>query len=492
MENLQWGLYLICPVLLAALILAGKKYAGETGADGSGLDRAAALLYGILRKRGPFPGERDVYRAQILLDAPMGAEERTRQWYIGKIRTLLLFFLAADLIAAAVHLSAVTGRQLRAGGVIERNTYGGADKEVDLEAALGSPGEKETECLGDYHLKVQARRYTGEETEAMAQEVMEKLPALILGDNEGPDRVWKDLHLPGALEGYPFRIGWKSSFYGLLDTDGRVLWENLSDPGGEEVTLTAVLTYAPWTFEKDIPLRVVKPPETEPLSRRDALEALLEEEEAQSLSGTEMVLADTFEGKRLVWREKTRDSSAAAFLAVALAGAAGFFLGDRDLKKKLEERNRQLILDYPGLASRFALYLGAGMSVRNVFFRLGREYEAERTGGADLRYAGEEILLICHELESGVSEKDAYEHWGKRCRLQQYVRLSSLLGQNLRKGNKALLSSLQEEAAAAAQSRRTTAKKLGEEAGTKLLLPMAMMLAVTMLIIIVPACFGFM
>ena len=491
MENLQWGLYLVCPVLLAALIMAGKKYE-EAGEPCRGLDRAAAFLYGILRKRGPFPGERDVYRAQILLDAPMGAEERTRQWYTGKIRILLLFFLAADLIAAAVHLSAVQSRQVREGGVIERNTYGGADKEVDLEADLAVPGEKVTEHLGDYHLKVQARRYTKEETEAMAEEVMEKLPALILGGNEGPDRVWKDLYLPGALEGSPFRISWKSSFYRLLDTDGRVFWENLSDPDGEDVTLTAVLTYAPWTFEKDIPLRVVKPPETEPLSRRDALEELLEKEEARSLSGTEMVLADTFEGKRLVWREKTKDRSAVVFLAVSLAGIAGFFLGDRDLKKKLEERNRQLILDYPGLASRFALYLGAGMSVRNVFFRMGQEYETERSEGEEMRYAGEEILLICHELESGVSEKDAYEHWGKRCRLQQYVRLSSLLGQNLKKGNKALLSSLQEEAAAAAQDRRTTAKKLGEEAGTKLLLPMAMMLAVTMLIIIVPACFGFM
>ncbi len=492
MENLQWGLYLICPILLGALILAGKKYAGETGAQGRGLDLAAALLYWLFRKRGPFPGEREVCRAQILLDAPMGAEERTRQWYIGKIRILLLFFLAADLIGAAVHLNAVTGRELLEDGTIERNTYGGADKEVDLEAGLVTPGEKEAEPLGDYHLRVQARRYTGEETEAMAKEILEKLPGLVLGDNEGPDRVWKDLYLPGNLEGYPFRISWKSSSYRLLDTDGRVLWENLADPLGEEVTLTAVLTYAPWTFEKDIPVRVVKPPETEPLSRRDALETLLEEEEALSVSGTELVLADTFEGKRLVWREKTGDRSGAAFLAVSLAGIAGFFLGDRDLKKKLEERNRQMLLDYPGLASRFALYLGAGMSVRNVFFRLGQEYKAEKAEGAEMRYAGEEILLICHELESGVSEKDAYEHWGKRCRLQQYVRLSSLLGQNLKKGNKALLSSLQEEAVSAAQDRRTTAKRLGEEAGTKLLLPMAMMLAVTMLIIIVPACFGFM
>lgn len=492
MEYFRWGLYLIWPVMLAVMILAGKKYTGEDWGSCRGLDRAAALVYEILRKGGPFPGEKDVYRAQTLLDAGMGAQERTRQWYLIKFRILLLFFLSADLIAAAVHLSAVRSRELQEGGVILRNTYGGADKELDLEAGLIIPGERDQEKLGEYHLRVQARRYTRKEAEAMAENVMETLPGLILGDNEGWDRIWQDLYLPGALQGFPFRISWKSSFYALIDTDGRVFWENLSEPLGEEVTVTAVLSYAPWTFEKDIPLRVVKPPAAEPLSRRDTLARMLEEDQTQSLSGPEMVLADTFEGKQLVWKEKTEDHSAAVFLAAAFAGIAAFFLGDRDLKKKLEERDRQLLLDYPGLASRFALYLGAGMSVRNVFFRLGREYQTEKNGGAGLHYAGEEILLICHELESGLSEKDAYEHWGKRCRLQQYVRLSSLLGQNLKKGNKALLSSLQEEAASAAQSRRTTAKKLGEEAGTKLLLPMAMMLAVTMLIIIVPACFGFM
>ena len=276
MEYFRWGLYLIWPVMLAVMILAGKKYTGEDWGSCRGLDRAAALVYEILRKGGPFPGEKDVYRAQTLLDAGMGAQERTRQWYLIKFRILLLFFLSADLIAAAVHLSAVRSRELQEGGVILRNTYGGADKELDLEAGLIIPGERDQEKLGEYHLRVQARRYTRKEAEAMAENVMETLPGLILGDNEGWDRIWQDLYLPGALQGFPFRISWKSSFYALIDTDGRVFWENLSEPLGEEVTVTAVLSYAPWTFEKDIPLRVVKPPAAEPLSRRDTLARMLE------------------------------------------------------------------------------------------------------------------------------------------------------------------------------------------------------------------------
>ena len=63
--------------------------------------------------------------------------------------------------------------------------------------------------------------------------------------------------------------------------------------------------------------------------------------------------------------------------------------------------------------------------------------------------------------------------------------------QNLKKGNKELLSVMQQEAKASFEERRNTARKLGEEAETKLLLPMIVMLAITMLIIIIPAYYSF-
>ena len=80
-----------------------------------------------------------------------------------------------------------------------------------------------------------------------------------------------------------------------------------------------------------------------------------------------------------------------------------------------------------------------------------------------------------------------YEHWGKRTGVQEYVRLSTLLMQNLKKGNNTLLQRLREEADKACTEQLQNNRRLGEEASTKLLLPMVLMLVVVMLLIMIPA-----
>ena len=92
-----------------------------------------------------------------------------------------------------------------------------------------------------------------------------------------------------------------------------------------------------------------------------------------------------------------------------------------------------------------------------------------------------------NEMCSGVPERECYEQFGSRCRLQAYMKLGTLLSQNLRKGTKGLADMLRLEGIHAFEERKALAKRLGEEAGTKLLLPMFFMLAVVMIIIIVPA-----
>jgi hypothetical protein len=137
------------------------------------------------------------------------------------------------------------------------------------------------------------------------------------------------------------------------------------------------------------------------------------------------------------------------------------------------------------------LYLGAGLSIRSTFNKLGEDYLRQREAGMEERGAYEEILLVCRELASGVPETEAYAQLGQRCRSRQYTKLSAILAQNLKKGNQELLSVMQQEAKASFEERRSTARKLGEEAETKLLLPMIVMLAITMLIIIIPAYYSF-
>jgi pilus assembly protein TadC len=131
--------------------------------------------------------------------------------------------------------------------------------------------------------------------------------------------------------------------------------------------------------------------------------------------------------------------------------------------------------------------MGAGMTIRSTFQKIAAEYEGNPADKRGLHPAYEEILYTCRELQSGVSEPAAYEHFGIRTGIQEYIRFCTLLQQNLKKGSSTLLERLREEADKAAQEKLLNSRRLGEEASTRLLVPMIMMLLVVMLIIIVPA-----
>ena len=90
-------------------------------------------------------------------------------------------------------------------------------------------------------------------------------------------------------------------------------------------------------------------------------------------------------------------------------------------------------------------------------------------------------------MESGITEAESYERFGKRCNMPEYMRFGVLLSQNIRKGTKGLNHILRLEAAQAVENRKATVRKYGEEAGTRLLLPMFIMFSVVLVMVIVPA-----
>ena len=144
-------------------------------------------------------------------------------------------------------------------------------------------------------------------------------------------------------------------------------------------------------------------------------------------------------------------------------------LYDELLKKRKAHKAR-----YPDLVAKLTLYLGAGLTVRGAFQRMAGEYEAE-------------IGFVCRQLQAGIYEAAAYEQLGKRTGVQEYIRLSTLLTQNLKKGNEDLLKRLREETKRAENEKVQTCKKLAEEASTKLLIPMVLFLVVVMLMVMLPA-----
>lgn len=156
-------------------------------------------------------------------------------------------------------------------------------------------------------------------------------------------------------------------------------------------------------------------------------------------------------------------------------------------KKKLKAREEQMLMEHPGIVNKVMLLLSAGLTVRRTVERLASEYGEERKKGGKIRYAYEEICVMLQEMKDGVSEGKAVERFGKRCRLLPYLRFSSVITQNLKKGAEGIIDILEKESIEALEQRKARVLQMGETAGTKLLFPMMLMLGLVMGIIMIPA-----
>lgn len=138
---------------------------------------------------------------------------------------------------------------------------------------------------------------------------------------------------------------------------------------------------------------------------------------------------------------------------------------------------------------KFTLLVQAGLTARKAFQKIALDYGKKENGKE--RAAYEEIRTTCYEMDSGISEAEAYRRFGERCGQVKYKTLATLLIQNLQKGSRHLSDLLEKESVEAWEERKRKARVLGEAAATKLLLPMVLMLLVVMAVIMLPAGLSF-
>ena len=252
----------------------------------------------------------------------------------------------------------------------------------------------------------------------------------------------------------------------------------------KNVELTAVVSYYEWEWRHTLQVVVSPKPLTEAEQIQTELEQMIAEKEVNARREQRFQLPLDWNGKEIRWKEKKNDNCALVVALTIVTAIAIFFLKDRDLHAQVDKRQQQLKKVYPMLVNKLVLYLGAGMTIHGAFHRIA-EGGLKKAGSNELLY--EEMWYTCRELQTGIAENQAYERFGVRCGLQEYIRFGALLSQNLKKGSDKLLVRLREEADGTMREQIDCSRKIGEEASTKLLLPMIMMLIVVMIMIMVPA-----
>lgn len=377
------------------------------------------------------------------------------------------------ILALALHIQMeMTGRYTE-GMEVERAAHGAGSRQMEFMAQSGG----REECV---ELEVAEREYTETEIQDLLEQFLAILDRQILGDNVSPDEIRTALSLPQQVEGFPFQIRWEGDEKNVIHLDGSLENEEL-EAEGVITNLSAEISYQDFTTQYTLALHVLPPVCTEMEVFQKKLQKLAETAEQGSRERKVFELPGQLDGEAVIWKEKKEDWSG-LFVLFGLMAAGAFYYGrEEDRKKQLAEREKGLCNAYPELVMRMALFLGAGMTVRSAFYRIAKE---EKDAGSVL---GREMQAACHEMEMGISESQAYLHFGKRCCSRQYMKFSTLLMQNLKKGSRGLVVYLEKEACEALEERKSQARQRGEEVGTKLLLPMAGMLVFMMLVIVVPA-----
>lgn len=439
-----------------------------------GLDWLAGKIYDVLNRKGSMVNHQvrsDL--AQLYPGEDM--DSLCRQYGANKLKKSIAIVFVGVLLAGLLTVRAEKERMIKENKIL-RDKVSGEATMVEIEAVLGGEPER-------FEIEMQPVRMTDEEIQSTYQKFCAALPGLIAGENESLSQVTADLLLLESYDGYPFLVEWRSDVSDCVNSLGEVVARDVM----QEVHLRALISYEELEWEEVleicVPAQILTPEER----RHKELEEELFLSQEATRTNESWELPETFRDTSLQWRRVVKDDSGLLWAGALVVSVAVYLLADKDLHQKIEERREHMKREYPDIVHKLALYLGAGMTLQGAFQKVAAEYEQSKAQGECKGPAYEEMLYTCRELKTGISESKAYERFGKRTGVQEYIRLSTLLAQNLRKGSSSLLLRLQEEADRALAERIQSGRKLGEEASTKLLIPMVMMLAVVMVMVMLPA-----
>lgn len=164
------------------------------------------------------------------------------------------------------------------------------------------------------------------------------------------------------------------------------------------------------------------------------------------------------------------------FMGLIVGGLLILYL-DLALFDKLTARRQEILLDLPQVLSKLTLLVNSGMVLRDAWKRVSITGE---------RVLYQEMQNTNLEMENGVAEIDAYRNFAERCNVKEIRKFTSLIIQNLNKGNEELAYFMKDLSDEMWEVKKSQVKQKGEKANTQLLFPMMLILIGILIMVMVP------
>ena len=338
--------------------------------------------------------------------------------------------------------------------------------------------DKTTQDVDTYRLEVSPREYTREEFNQVSEEAEEYIESVLLGNNSSRDYVVEDLVFPTSYQNTGLRIIWETDMPTILGSDGRIVADSVKDK--ERVNITATIKDSNYSRVYETYAVVSK---EENLSNSDKAKVAMLNIEGDNRAGKEFRLPRELENVTIERNIETKDEKLTYVLIFGLVVILiTGFLRFNKLKEEGEKRDEEIGDAYYGFTNRLAIYIGAGFTLQKSFRCAIKNEKCE--------YLVREIEYTLNTISSGIPESKAYMDLGSRLGLEEYMRLLSLISQNLNFGNSNLLKLLDTEVKTSFFLKKERVRKKGEQASEKLLIPTAILLITVIIIVMIPAFVG--
>lgn len=159
------------------------------------------------------------------------------------------------------------------------------------------------------------------------------------------------------------------------------------------------------------------------------------------------------------------------------AAALIFYCVDCRIVNVIDKRDESIISDFPQMLSKMALLINAGMIMSEAWKNIADT-------GDGILY--QEMKITESEIENGMSDIDAYTNFGERCGVVSVKKFTSMLVQNLTKGNKELVDFLTNASYESWEEKKHLVRRQGEKASNKLMIPLGLILVGIFVMILVP------
>ena len=342
--------------------------------------------------------------------------------------------------------------------------------------------EEETEY--EMMLTIPEWKYRASEETAYLTAAVKEIDATFCGENQSLEEIRHDPHIQKSYQNGAVKAEWTFSDGAVISSDGKIDQETLKEIP-QQIEASVVLSCGEQKENYEFTFCVI------PLekNKKERLIADIKEQVAEAEPTQKTVaLPEYADGKKIIWKQKTQTRAVEILIFGILAAVAVVYTEREQKLRQAQKTKRRLLLEYPEFVGKLSLLLGAGMTISGALRKIDQMHQS---GKKHLKEEASGVYVPLHqmicEMENGMSEVRAYQEFAKRCDLQPYRKLVSLLISGQKIGNRNLMDKLEEEAERVFLERKNTARKLGEEASTKLLIPMMLMLMVVMGIVIVPA-----